>query len=57
MKSIDEYARKQAILDNLIASLDELYSTRLLIKTELFKICKQIEKHEEYLERLKEEED
>jgi len=57
MKSIDRYARKQVILDNLEYSLWDLNNQRLIVIDQLFKIDKQISKHEEYLDRLSKEED
>jgi hypothetical protein len=52
MSSIDEYTRKQCMLDNLRASLVELYTIRNGLLTELVKVDKQIEKHEKFRDEL-----
>lgn len=57
MKSMDRYARKQVILDNLKYSLVDLHARKEIVTDELSKLNQQILRHEEYLERLLEEED
>jgi len=56
MSSMDEYARKQVIMDNLEASLRDLHRSRLSALDELIKINKQIQKHVDFLKKLKESE-
>jgi len=57
MSSIDKYARRQVLIDNVEFSLRDLYKQRHGVLNELVKIDRQLEKHVELLERLRNEED
>ena len=57
MTSIDKYVRKQTLLDNLKFSLKDLYNQKVIILNELLKVEKQIEKHEDFIKKLEEDED
>jgi len=57
LSGIDEYARKQVMITNLLRSLQDLHKEKHVIQEELFRIEKQIEKHAAFLKILKNEPD
>ena len=50
--NMENFARKQTMINNLKLNLSELKKERLKYITELLKIDRQIEKHESFLEEL-----
>jgi flagellar biosynthesis/type III secretory pathway chaperone len=55
--SMDKYVRRQAVMAGLTRNLEDLYKERESVITTLKMLDKMIEKHENFLELLEDDED
>lgn len=55
--SMDNYVRRQVIMSNLEYSLIDLYKQKKLMLISIERLNRQIQKHEDFLEELKNEEE